>query len=96
MTNGLALGVLDDFSFHSKKIQLKKGDQLLLYTDGVVEAFDLEETAYGEEKFKNFLNQSLNLPVETIIKKLFTDVADFVNGAPQSDDITLLGITYKG
>lgn len=96
MTNGLALGVLDDFSFHSKKIQLKKGDQLLLYTDGVVEAFDLEETAYGEEKFKNFLNQSLNLPAETIIKKLFTDVAEFVNGAPQSDDITLLGITYKG
>jgi len=96
MTNGLALGVLNDFSFQSKKIQLKKGDQLLLYTDGVVEAFDLEETAYGEEKFENFLHQSLNLPVETIIKKLFADVADFVNGAPQSDDITLLGITYKG
>jgi sigma-B regulation protein RsbU (phosphoserine phosphatase) len=96
MTNGLALGVLNDFSFQSKKIQLKKGDQLLLYTDGVVEAFDLGETAYGEEKFENFLHQSLNLPVETILKKLFTDVADFVNGAPQSDDITLLGITYKG
>jgi sigma-B regulation protein RsbU (phosphoserine phosphatase) len=96
MTNGLALGVLNDFSFQSKKIQLKKGDQLLLYTDGVVEAFDLGETAYGEEKFENFLHQSLNLPVETIIKKLFADVADFVNGAPQSDDITLLGITYKG
>jgi len=96
MTNGLALGVLNDFSFQSKKIQLKKGDQLLLYTDGVVEAFDLGETAYGEEKFENFLHQSLNLPVETILKKLFADVADFVNGAPQSDDITLLGITYKG
>jgi sigma-B regulation protein RsbU (phosphoserine phosphatase) len=96
MTNGLALGVLNDFSFQSKKVQLKKGDQLLLYTDGVVEAFDLGETAYGEEKFENFLHQSLNLPVETILKKLFTDVADFVNGAPQSDDITLLGITYKG
>jgi len=96
MTNGLALGVLNDFSFQSKQIQLKKGDQLLLYTDGVVEAFDLGETAYGEEKFENFLHQSLNLPVETILKKLFADVADFVNGAPQSDDITLLGITYKG
>ena len=96
ITNGLPLGVLEDFSFESKKIQLKRGDQLLLYTDGVVEAFNLEEIAYGEERFENFLHHSLNLPVETIIKKSFTDVADFAGGAPQSDDITLLGITYNG
>ncbi len=96
MTNGLALGVLDDFIFESKKIQLKKGDQLLLYTDGVVEAFNLEETAYGEERFENFLNYSLNLPIEKIIKDSFHDVCGFVDGAPQSDDITLLGLTFKG
>lgn len=96
MTNGLALGVIDDFSFGSKKIHLKKGDQFLLYTDGVTEAFNLEETAYGEEKLENFLNHNLNLPIETIIKKSFTDIYDFVGGAPQSDDITLLGLTFKG
>jgi sigma-B regulation protein RsbU (phosphoserine phosphatase) len=96
MTNGLALGVLDDFSFESRKIRLKKGDQLLLYTDGVVEAFNLEEAAYGEEKFENFLNENRSLPVEKIIKNSFSDVNDFVDGAPQSDDITLLGLTFKG
>tara|TARA_R110002050_G_scaffold151855_1_gene279063 strand:+ start:961 stop:2139 length:1179 start_codon:yes stop_codon:yes gene_type:complete len=96
MTNGLALGVMDDFNFESKKLHLKKGDQLLLYTDGVVEAFNLEETAYGEEKFENFLNENRNHSVETIIKRSFADVNDFVAGAPQSDDITLLGITFKG
>lgn len=96
MTNGLALGVMDDFNFESKNLHLKKGDQLLLYTDGVVEAFNLEETAYGEEKFENFLNENRNHPVETIIKRSFADVNDFVDGAPQSDDITLLGITFKG
>ena len=96
LTNGLPLGVIDDFSFESKKIQLKKGDQFLLYTDGVVEAFNLEETAYGEEKFEYFLNQSLQLPVETIIKKSFTELKDFAGIAPQSDDITFLGICYKG
>jgi sigma-B regulation protein RsbU (phosphoserine phosphatase) len=96
MTNGLALGVLDDFIFESKKIHLKKGDQLLLYTDGVVEAFNIEETAYGEEKFENFLAGSVNLPVEKLITDSFHDVCGFVDGAPQSDDITLLGISYKG
>jgi len=96
MTNGLALGVIDDFIFESKKIQLKKGDKFLLYTDGVVEAFNLEEKAYGEEKFENFLNESLQHSVEAIIKKSFTELNEFAGGAPQSDDITLLGITYKG
>lgn len=96
MTDGLALGVLDDFSFNSKKLHLKQGDQILLYTDGVVEAIDLDEKAYGEEKFENFLNENLYHPVETIIKKSFADVNDFVNGAPQSDDITLLGLTFNG
>lgn len=74
MTNGLVLGVLEDFNFESKQIQLKKGDQLLLYTDGVIEAIDLEQTAYGEKNFEYFLNHHLNLPVETIIKKSFSDV----------------------
>lgn len=96
MTDGLALGVLDDFKFQSKKLQLKKGDQLLLFTDGVIEAFNLEEKAYGEEKFENFLKENLSNPVETIIKKSFADVNEFVDGAPQSDDITLLGLAFKG
>ena len=96
MTDGLALGVIDDFKFQSKKIQMENGDQLLLYTDGVVEAFNSELKAYGEENFITFLNDHLNLPIVTIIKKSFIDVSDFVAGAPQSDDITLLGITFKG
>jgi sigma-B regulation protein RsbU (phosphoserine phosphatase) len=96
MTDGLALGVVEDFSFQSKKIQLKKGDKLLLFTDGVVEAFDMELKAYGEEKFTSFLNKNLNLPIEKVIKKIFADVNDFVDGAPQSDDITVLGLTFKG
>jgi sigma-B regulation protein RsbU (phosphoserine phosphatase) len=96
MTNGLVLGVLDDFTFESKKITLKKGEQLLLYTDGVIEAINREEVAYGEQKFEKFLENNLNLPIETVIENSFTDVSDFVDGAPQSDDITVLGLTYKG
>lgn len=96
MTNGLPLGVMEDFNFESKKIQLKNGEQLLLYTDGVIEAVNQEQTAYGEKKFENFLKQNLNLPVETIIKKSFAEVSEFAGVAPQSDDITLLGITFKG
>ncbi len=96
MTEGLALGVVNDFTYHSKKIHLKKGEQLLLYTDGVIEAFNLEETAFGEKKFESLLKNSLKLPIKKIIDNAFTEVNKFAGDAPQSDDITLLGITFNG
>lgn len=96
MTHGLALGVMEDFNFGSKTIRLNIGDQLLLFTDGVIEAVNTQEAPYGESRFESLLKQSLNLPIETIIKNTFTDVNDFIEDAPQSDDITLLGITFKG
>src|SRR5690606_26800284 len=40
MTGGLPLGVSVDFAFQSKKLQLNKGDKLLLFTDGVIESFN--------------------------------------------------------
>lgn len=96
MTNGVPLGVVENFNYASKKMQMKNGEQLLLYTDGVIEAINREQTAYGEKNFVNFLNQNLNLPIETIIKRSFAEVNAFVGEAPQWDDITLLGITFKG
>lgn len=96
LTNGLALGILADFSYQSKKITLKKDEQLLLYTDGVTEAINLEETAYGVKNFENFLSENLNLPVEQVIEKSLEDVKEFAGDAPQSDDITFLGLTFKG
>ena len=96
LTDGMALGIMDDFSYQSKKITLKKGEQLLLYTDGVTEAVNLEETPYGVTKFENFLNENLNLSIEKIIKGSLASVEAFVGDAPQSDDITFLGLTFKG
>jgi sigma-B regulation protein RsbU (phosphoserine phosphatase) len=96
MTGGIALGILGDVSFKSKVIEMKPGDKLFLYTDGITEAFNTELIAYGEEKLESFLNQRFHLPIETIIKDSFTDINVFVDAAPQSDDITMLAIAYNG
>lgn len=96
LTGGMALGVVEDFNYKSKTIQLNKGDKLLLYTDGVIEAFNRDEEAYGEERFVNLLNETLDQPIKLIIEKILDDVHNFAGGASQSDDITLLGLTFKG
>jgi sigma-B regulation protein RsbU (phosphoserine phosphatase) len=96
LTSGIALGVLGDVSFKSKVIEMKPGDKLFLYTDGITEAFNTELIAYGEDKLEKFLHQRHHLPIETIIKDSFTDINVFVDAAPQSDDITMLAIAYSG
>jgi phosphoserine phosphatase RsbU/P len=96
MTDGVALGILENIHFHSKKVFLKPGDTLFLYTDGVTEAFDENEFPYGEEKLEAYLGNNLHTPIEKLVKESIADVNAFVAGVPQSDDITLLAVNYNG
>jgi phosphoserine phosphatase RsbU/P len=96
ITGNTVLGVFENITFRPGKFQMKPGEKLFLYTDGVTEAFNSAEEAYGEEKLENFLHKRGDLTVEEIIKDSQKDVKSFVNGAPQSDDITLLSVAYNG
>lgn len=96
LTSGIALGVQENVRLNSKTIKMHPGEKLFLYTDGVTEAFNGEMTAYGPERLETFLNERFSLPIESIIKESLDDVSTFVNGAPRSDDITLLAIAFNG
>ena len=71
------------------ELALSKGDRIFLYTDGVTEATDVENKLYGEERLKNVVS-SLNCNAEEMCNKLRADITEFVKGAEQSDDITML------
>jgi len=96
MTNGTILGCMEDFKYHSKKVQLLPGDVLFLYTDGVTEAFNSEEQMYGEERLENYLQNHSSHSIEAIVLESIQDVTGFSAGIPQSDDITVLAIRYNG
>ncbi|MCK9399301.1 MAG: SpoIIE family protein phosphatase [Bacteroidales bacterium] len=96
MTAGTVLGCMEDFIYHSKKVQLIPGDLLFLFTDGVTEAFNIHEQLYGEERLENYLQTHLAHPIEEVVKESIQDVTKFSSGMPQSDDITLLAIKYIG
>ena len=96
LTNGLVLGALENIAFKSGKFTLNPGEKLFLYTDGVTEAFNTAEVAYGEENLENFLLGRMDFPIEELIRESFEDVNAFTDGAPQSDDITLLAVAYHG
>lgn len=82
--------IVDKFSHNSIKITLNKGDKVLLYTDGIVEAYNREtKMFFGYERLFNVLNQNINQERETIVSKIYEEVIDFSSGRIK-DDIALV------
>ncbi len=96
MTSGIILGCMDDFEFGSKKIALNPGDQLFLYTDGVTEAFNVNDEQFSDERLVSYLEGHPPDSIDMLVKESFRLVTEFAEGAPQSDDITVLAIKYNG
>ena len=90
------LGPMDGIPFVEQKITLKHGDMLFLYTDGVTEALNPAKEEYLTERLLNFMN-SINCAadLQSVLKDIRGDVAAHVNGAEQSDDITLFALRFK-
>ena len=73
------------------------GDILFLYTDGVVEATNLNNELYGEERLLECLrNVDKTQGMDYLCCEVIGDVGVFVGDAEQFDDITMLALKYKG
>jgi sigma-B regulation protein RsbU (phosphoserine phosphatase) len=95
-TGDIILGCFEDQAFISKKTQLSPNEGILLFTDGVTEAFDRHEVAYGEERLENLLSTLHDSSANSLINSVVADVNLFTLGEAQSDDITLLSLKYLG
>lgn len=95
-TGDIILGCFEDKQFVSRKTTLNPNDGIVLYTDGVTEAFNMQEEEYGEARLEKLLVSLQPLTVETIINSIVKDVNVFATDVEQSDDITLLALKYFG
>jgi serine phosphatase RsbU (regulator of sigma subunit)/anti-sigma regulatory factor (Ser/Thr protein kinase) len=94
---GLALGFIPGYEFRAGTIQLEAGDSLVLYTDGITEAMDIEHHLFGADRIQTLLDRSApGITCQALSRTLLGGVAAFVGGAHQSDDITLLVLKYGG
>ncbi len=93
---GVALGPLEDIPYATRELQLAPGEGLLVYTDGVTEANDPAMEMYEEPRLETAAKAALALgtKAEVIARSVRADLAAFVNGAAQADDITLLVLRY--
>ena len=87
---GIALGVTDEVDLQSVRVDLRPGDVLVLYTDGVTEAINDREEEFGEERLLRVIRENRALPAEDILEKILAAIIAFAGDRPQHDDITLM------
>ncbi len=87
---GMSLGVMENIQLIDHEVAILPSDILLLYTDGVTEAFNAAGQVYGIERFQQFIIEEHELPAEEFLKRLESTLKSFSAGIPASDDITLV------
>lgn len=91
---GLFLGTFETAKYRQATLTLEAGDELLLYTDGVNEAFNVNEEEFGNDRLEKFLASHTYMGPKDIVRRLRAEVAGWAEGAEQSDDITILALEF--
>jgi sigma-B regulation protein RsbU (phosphoserine phosphatase) len=91
---GTALGFEPGMTFERTDLLLRKGDALILYSDGVSEAFNLHEECYGNERLLSDAGSLSAQSARELTIGLLQKVRAFADGAPQSDDIAILAVKF--
>jgi sigma-B regulation protein RsbU (phosphoserine phosphatase) len=93
-TGDTALGIDEDLEFHEAELVLAPGDTVLLYTDGVTEAFDDRDEAFSEERLQREAAAGSGRTAQEIADAVSERVKTFTGAVPQSDDIAILVLQY--
>ena len=92
----LPLGLFGNVCYVEERYQLKKGQTLLLYTDGLTEAENGQKEQMGTERVEHILGGLGECTAHEVLLGIRQQLDQFVAGAEQSDDLTLFAISYKG
>jgi sigma-B regulation protein RsbU (phosphoserine phosphatase) len=96
---GLALGIDSGAVFErvtrDQEVEMKSGDCVLFYTDGMKEAVDAHEEEFGMERMCEAFRMAAPLGAEAVLTRMQEELAQFTGEGPQMDDITLVAIEKR-
>jgi len=95
-THCIPLGITLNSCMNQNTFKLDSGDTIFLYTDGISEAFNIENKQYSIERIAEMLRNNANLAPYEIVNRIVDDVTEFSHDTEQSDDISVLAIQYFG
>lgn len=92
---GPVIGVIPDCVYQQQAVEVRSGDVLLAYTDGVTEAFNAEGDEFGEGRLIEALRESAHLTAEELRAEVVRRVGAWSGAAPQHDDLTVVVMKVK-
>jgi serine phosphatase RsbU (regulator of sigma subunit) len=93
---GTIIGAFPDALYDQDTIQLKRGDLVVVFSDGVTEAFNAEWQEFGDDRLVECVRANRGLPPAKLLEQVMASIKAFVKDAPQSDDVTVLVLEYTG
>jgi len=94
--HGPVMGACDEIAYREETIQMKPGDTIIVYTDGVTEAIGQNGDWYTVDRLRDFLMGCQSASPSTIVTAVAADVEQFKGSAQQADDITMICLQYRG
>lgn len=93
---GLVMAAMEDTVYKQQSYEMKKGDTLFLYTDGVTEATNSENKLFGDDRLLETIKKSGDLDTANTCTFVKKEIDKFVQDVPQFDDITMLAVKFNG
>lgn len=93
---GRFLGMWPNLQLEERQTDLRPGDLLVTYSDGVTDAVNLTNDSYGDERLIALVQSQRQAPVKVVCSAIFSDVFEFRGNAPAFDDITVLVARCEG
>ena len=93
--HGFVLGGMEGMIYRDYELQFSEGDKIFVYTDGVPEATNENRELFGTDRMIEALNTKDANPKETL-EIVRASVDEFVGGAEQFDDLTMVCVEYRG
>jgi serine phosphatase RsbU (regulator of sigma subunit) len=92
---GAVLGLVEEAEYARGRVRLQPGDQIVFYTDGVIERADAEGEFYGVERLKDAARRSRGDAARIALYSMLGDLQDWSGGLPAEDDTTLIVVKVR-
>lgn len=96
-SQGYILGIMKQAKeeFETVKMQLEKGDKLILFTDGIIEAMNIEREQYGIKRLQKLIEENYTKPGSEIVNLSINSLKNYMDIEKIKDDVTLFAIELK-
>jgi phosphoserine phosphatase RsbU/P len=87
---GIPLGLLEDRDYDEVTVKTKKGDTIVLYSDGVADQLNRQDQEYGGARLFKAVKAAATLPAKQVLAAIVEDIDQHMDGGPMSDDQSLI------